>query len=135
MQHDTSLRTIRDRAGLDSTTTAAAVTAATLCTLAEKLSVQEVSVLVGALPGEFARVIAAADDGPPLSFGPEEFVERVRERGPAAVDAGDAERHVRVVFDVLAARLDHDEWQALRARLAPGYGRLYEDAEPVRLAG
>jgi uncharacterized protein (DUF2267 family) len=137
MTHERLLQRIRDRTGLESTTTAAAATAATLQTLGEKLTMNEVSVLVTALPGDLARVVAEADDGPPLAFGPEEFVERVRERERAAGlgTGADAEHHVRAVFEVLSTSLDPDDWLTLRARLTSEYSPLYDRTEPLHLAG
>lgn len=94
MKQDEFMTKVGQRADV-SLSTAEALTAATLQTLAERISGGEAQDLAAPLPAELKPHLTGADE-PAEPFGVEEFLRRVVER--SGIDGGRARAGVRAVF-------------------------------------
>jgi uncharacterized protein (DUF2267 family) len=119
------IRTIQHkaRASWDEAERAAA---ATLTTLAERLSAGEARDVAHELPPE-ARQWLAGGDGGAEAFTVDEFLRRVAEREEADLET--AERHARAVFVALMRNLSRQERRDMLSELPKDFGRLLADAE------
>jgi uncharacterized protein (DUF2267 family) len=100
--------------------------AATLTTLAERLSAGEARDVADELPPEARHWLAGAGDDAE-AFTVEEFLRRVAERED--VDLGTAERHARAVFVAVTRNLSRQELRDMMSELPKDFGRLLSDPE------
>jgi uncharacterized protein (DUF2267 family) len=101
--------------------TADALTAATLQTLAERISGGEAAQLAKYLPEELRPHLTEAEE-PAQRFGSEAFVRRVAER--AGTDPERAESGIRAVFATLREETPRQELEDVLAQLPKDYFRL-----------
>lgn len=123
MRSDSFVSTVRERADLPSEAAARDAIQARLRVLGHRIAHGEAEAIADELRDEFAGPLLEAG-GNAESFSPEAFVDRVA--ADLGVEASDAERRVRAVFETLGERLNRGEWQDVRAQLPAGYGPLYE---------
>jgi uncharacterized protein (DUF2267 family) len=100
---------------------AEALTAATLQTLAERISGGEAEDLAAQLPAELKPHLTGADE-PAQAFSAEEFVRRVAER--AGTDPGRARAGVRAVFTTLREAVTTGEIDDITAQLPKDFQEL-----------
>jgi uncharacterized protein (DUF2267 family) len=98
-----------------------ALTAATLHTLAERISGGEAQDLAAQLPEELKPHLASADENA-QRFDAEEFVRRVAER--AGTDPDRARSGVRAVFTTIREAVTSGELDDITAQLPKGFEKL-----------
>lgn len=131
MDQDQFIGAVATRCGA-SAEQAAAVTRATLTTLAERIDGGEARDLADQLP-EALRAYAFGPAEAAEAFGLDEFVARVG--GRADVDAAAARDGVTAVFDVLRDAVDPAAYAQAVAQLPASYGDLVDrSASAVRRA-
>jgi uncharacterized protein (DUF2267 family) len=101
--------------------TADALTAATLQTLAERISGGEAAQLATYLPDELRPHLTGAEE-PAQRFGSDAFVHRVAER--AGTDPERAASGVRAVFATLREETPPEELEDVLTQLSKDYSRL-----------
>ena len=101
--------------------------AATLATLADRLSAGQARDLAVHLPIELRRHLAT--DGRAEPFHVDEFLRRVAQR-EGIDDLQDAERHARAVLIALAREVPVGEWKDMTAELPKDFERLLAEIEP-----
>jgi uncharacterized protein (DUF2267 family) len=124
-EYEQFIRTIQHKAEA-SWDEAERAAAATLATLAERLSAGEARDVAEELPPE-ARQWLAGGDGGAEGFMVDEFLRRVAEREQADLET--AERHARAVFVALTRNLSRQERRDMMAELPQDFGRLLADGE------
>jgi uncharacterized protein (DUF2267 family) len=120
MKHDEFMTKVGQRADV-SLETADALTAATLHTLAERISGGEVKDLAAQLPAELKPHLMGADE-PAQRFDAEDFVRRVAER--AATDPDRARAGVRAVFTTIREAVTPGEIDDITAQLPKDFAEL-----------
>ncbi|WP_343905587.1 DUF2267 domain-containing protein [Nocardioides aquiterrae] len=100
---------------------AGALTAATLQTLAERISGGEAAQLARYVPAELEPHLTGADE-PAQRFGAEEFVRRVAER--AGTDPERAEAGIRAVFATLREETPREQLEDVLTQLPKDYSSL-----------
>lgn len=116
---------VRERAALESTDEARAVTEATLRVLGSRLP--EAEHLAAQLPESFGPVLTWDSGTGGETFDVDTFLECVHEREAEAdrVDP-DAERHIKAVALVLNEVVTDGTLSDVRAQLSDGYDRLFD---------
>lgn len=125
MKYDDFITKVAERADV-SLETADALTAATLQTLAERISGGEAAQLAEYLPEELRPYLTGAEE-PAQHFGPQAFVRRVAER--AGTDPDRATSGIRAVFATLREATPPEEFQDATTQLPKDYSRFL-DAKP-----
>jgi uncharacterized protein (DUF2267 family) len=120
MEQDEFVTKVGQRAGV-SLEVAAALTAATLQTLAERVSGGEAEDLAAQLPAELKPHLTGADE-PAQPFGAEEFIRRVADR--AGTDPDRARAGVRAVFTTLREAVTLGEVDDISAQLPQDFQEL-----------
>jgi uncharacterized protein (DUF2267 family) len=120
MKHDEFLTKVGQRADV-SLETAESLTAATLRTLAERISGGEARDLAAQLHSALKPYLSSAPE-PAESFGAEEFVRRVAER--AGVDEDKARAGIQAVFSTVREAVTGGEIDDIRAQLSRDYDQL-----------
>lgn len=120
------LDVVERRADLESTDEARTAAAATLETLAERISAGQAADLAVYLPEPLAEPLREAEGDEPPDFGREEFLERVAGRGDVETDR--AEERVRAVTDALSRTASNRELQKVIDQLPAQFGPLFEPA-------
>jgi uncharacterized protein (DUF2267 family) len=110
---------VQEAAGVDERRAEHAI-AATLATLADRLTAGQARDLAAQLPAEVAPWLATTDR--PEPFDVVEFVRRVAER--EGVDPATAERDARAVFGALGRAVSADELADMAAELPKGFAAL-----------
>lgn len=119
------LRTVQDRAGLDSKDAARDVASATLRTLGERLTAGEANDLARYLPGDLAEQLVPSDGKEDATeYSLDEFVRRVAEREGAGED--EARVHAHAVCSTLADAVSERELDAARKQLPDPFGAAFE---------
>jgi uncharacterized protein (DUF2267 family) len=124
-EYEQFIRTIQHKAEA-SWDEAERAAAATLTTLAERLSAGEARDVADELPPEARQWLASAD-ADAEAFTVDEFLRRVAERED--VDLETAERHARAVFVALIRNLSRQERRDMLAELPKDFERLLVDPE------
>ncbi|MGN9809269.1 DUF2267 domain-containing protein [Micromonospora sp. BQ11] len=117
---------VATRSGMSSEQ-AAAVTQATLTTLAERIDGGEARDLADHLPGDL-RAYAFGGSETAERFGLDVFVARVS--GRADLDADQARDGVTAVFDVLRDALDPTDYEQVVTQLPAEYGDVADQTAP-----
>ncbi len=120
MKYDEFITKVAGRADV-SFETAEALTAATLQTLAERISGGEAAQLATYLPEELRPHLTGAEE-PAQRFGSEAFVRRVAER--AGTDPERAEAGIRAVLATLREETPREELKDVLTQLPKDYARL-----------
>lgn len=120
MKHDEFMTKVGQRADV-SLETAEALTAATLQTLAERISGGAAEDLAAQLPAELKPHLTGADE-PAQRFGADEFVRRVAERTGADPDR--ARAGVRAVFTTIREAVTSGEIDDITAQLPKDFEEL-----------
>jgi uncharacterized protein (DUF2267 family) len=120
MKHDEFMTKVGQRADV-SLETADALTAATLRTLAERISGGEAKDLAAQLPAELKPHLTGADE-PAQRFDAEEFVRRVAER--AGTDPDRARAGVQAVFTTIREAVTPGEIDDITAQLPKDFEEL-----------
>ena len=126
MQYDQFVGQVQHRAGLPSLGDAVAAIRATLTTLGERLTDEEVDHLAAQLPREIAAYLPWGAPYGPRRMTLDEFFERVSDR--EGVDLPDAVYHARVVGEVLRDAVSPGELEDVLAQLPEEYATLFEGA-------
>jgi uncharacterized protein (DUF2267 family) len=119
LDYEHFIATVQHEAGIPKKQAERAV-AATLSTLAERISGGEAGDIAKQLPTELRRLLA--DGSNAQAFDLEEFLRRVAEREGVTLD--NAEQHARAVFSALGRTVGHDE-------IADMASELPQDFEPL----
>lgn len=119
---------VRERADLESTDEARAVTEATLRVLGSRITEPEAENLAAQLPESFGADLTWESDVEAESFDVEEFVERVadEEADDPRIEGGDPETHAKAVASVLTDAVSGGELSDVRAQLPAGYDELFD---------
>lgn len=120
MKQDEFITKVGQRADV-SLDTAEALTAATLRTLAERISGGEAEDLAAQLPDELKPYLTGVDE-PAQPFGPDEFVRRVAER--AGTDPDRARAGVRAEFTTLREAVTLGEVDDVVSQLPKDFDEL-----------
>jgi uncharacterized protein (DUF2267 family) len=120
MKQDEFMTKVGQRADV-SLDTAEALTAATLQTLAERISGGEAEDLAAQLPAELEPHLTGADE-PAQRFGADEFVQRVAER--TGTDTDRARAGVRAVFTTIREAVTSGEIDDITAQLSKDFETL-----------
>jgi uncharacterized protein (DUF2267 family) len=120
MKHDEFMTKVGQRADV-SLETADALTAATLRTLAERISGGEAKDLAAQLPSQLKPHLTGGDE-PAQRFDAEEFVRRVAER--AGTDPDRARAGVRAVFTTIRESVTSGEIDDITAQLPKDFEEL-----------
>jgi len=120
MKHDEFLTKVGQRADV-SLETAEGLSAATLRTLAERISGGEAATLAAQLHAELKPYLTGASE-PAESFDAEDFVRRVGER--AGAEEATARTGAQAVFTTLREVVDGGSMQDVRAQLSRDYDAL-----------
>jgi uncharacterized protein (DUF2267 family) len=99
-----------------------ALTAATLRTLAERISGGEAAQLAAQLPPELQPYLTDADE-PAERFDVDEFIRRVAER--AGTDPDRARAGIRAVFATIRETSTRDEIEDILAQLPKGFAEIF----------
>ena len=118
------IATVQHEAGIPEKQAERAV-AATLATLAERISGGEAEDIAKQLPTELRRLLA--DGSNAQAFDLEEFVRRVADREGVTLDS--AEQHARAVFSALGRAVTHDEIADMASELPKDFEPLVTAAE------
>lgn len=118
---------VRDRGGLRSTGEARQAIRATLWTLRERISRGEAEDLSTYLPAPFRSLLASDDDGPPVRYSLDGFVERVGRREGVTDDV--ARAHVEAVFAGLADVASSHELGHVRSQLPGEFDAVFPDVD------
>lgn len=121
MKYDEFMTKVGQRADV-SLETADALTAATLRTLAERISGGEAADLAAQLPTELQPHLTGAEE-PAERFDADEFVRRVAER--AGADPDRARAGIRAVFATIRETVTAGEVDDIMAQLPKGFDRLF----------
>lgn len=122
MDYSELLSRIEDQAGLD-TEGAEQALAATLTTLAERISEEEAADLASQLPGEVkAQLTGAGGDGE--VFAADEFLRRVAER-EGGVPSDEARAHAEAVLTTLREAIGGGEFEDILLQLPDDYLELF----------
>lgn len=122
MDYGELLGRIEDQAGLD-TEGAEQALAATLTTLAERISEEESQDLAAQLPGEVkAQLMGAGSDGE--VFSAEEFVKRVADR-EGGIPPDEAWSHAEAVLTTLREAISGGEFEDILLQLPDDYLELF----------
>ncbi len=122
MQYDDFVGQVQRQARLESTGKTVRTIHATLVTLGERLTQDEVDDLAAQLPDGIAAYLHEAETDEAFSL--EEFFNRVVER--TGIDLPEAMHHARAVFAVLDAAVTAGEMDDVRAQLPEDYSLLFE---------
>ena len=122
MQYHEFIGHVQDRAQLGSQGEAVRASRATLQTLADRLTGEQVEHLMAQLPDEIAHYLKDSDTTQRCTL--QEFFEAVAKR--EEIDLPDATYHARVVMSVVKDALAAGEWQHLQDQLPEDYQALLE---------
>ncbi len=131
MDYNDFITLVQERANLDNRTLAAAITSATLATLAERVQGDGANNLASELPRELAMLLQRQPGTPGEKFPVDEFTRRVAER--ANIDTDQAILQLRVVLEALRAGVSEGATNHLWAELPGEYLSLFQ--EPSNLPG
>lgn len=126
MQYDDFLATVQERDNLDSREYAAAITRATLETLAERVQGDSANNLASQLPHELAVMLQRAPGSTGEQFPVDEFIRRIAER--ADIESDQAILQVRGVLEALSVSVSEGQVNHLWAELPGEYLSLWEPA-------
>jgi uncharacterized protein (DUF2267 family) len=124
--HDEFIDHVAQRAGL-TRDQAAALTAATLAVLADRISGGQALDLAAALPEELAKPLRKAPQKLPEKYGYDEFVEKVHQRAPG-VPRGYVESGIRTVMLTLREAVGEKELRDTLAQLPHQFQQLLMEA-------
>ena len=125
MRYSDFVSNVQNTAGLDGAGADVAAIRATLETLAERLSADEVKDMAAQLPREIAVYVGGA--GQAQRFSLEDFFRKVAEREPA--DLPDATYHARAVVEVLDEAVSAGEMNDIRESLPAGWRPLFAGSQ------
>lgn len=123
MDYSELISRIEDQAGLD-TEGAEQALAATLSTLAERISEEEAQDLASQLPGEVKPQVTEAVDGEAEVFSAEEFIRRVAER-EGGIPRDQAWAHAEAVLITLREAISGGEFEDILLQLPDDYLELF----------
>lgn len=131
MQFDDFLGQVQHRARLSSRQEALRATRATLETLAERITLEEVKHLAAQLPQELQALMQHTSAGTAERFGFDTFVQRVSEREKCQPQ--DATYHARVVTEVLREAVSPQQIEKLKSQLPADLVALVESGSQGKL--
>lgn len=124
MDYEHFIATVQHEAGIPKQQAERAV-AATLATLAERISGGEANDIAKQLPAELRRLLADGSNAQPFDL--KEFLRRVAEREGVAPDS--AEQHALAVFSALGRAVSHDEIADMASELPKDFAPFITAAE------
>jgi uncharacterized protein (DUF2267 family) len=122
MDYAELLDRIEDQAGLDAEGAEQAL-AATLTTLAERISEEEAEDLAAQLPGEVKAQLMGDVAGGEV-FSADEFINRIADR-EGAIPADEARRHAEAVLITLREAISGGEFEDILLQLPDDYLELF----------
>lgn len=129
MQPDEFFERVRNSGAVESEADAGAATQATLETLGERIGDSQAENLAASLPDELAAPLLEATPDEAESFGLDEFLDRVSNRG--GMEGSASLVGVRAVLDALADAADEDEVADAREQLPAEFDLAFEAGEFV----
>ena len=124
MQQTEFIKTIHERADLDSNEETETVTVATLHALGTRISEGQLEDVAEQLPDELAGVFSVeTEQATDLTV--DEFLKRVENEENDAGIEDNTEEHVRAVLSTFERIVDESEWRGVRSQLPDEYDRLF----------
>lgn len=130
MKYDEFIKRVQSTARLSSLGDAVAAVRATLETLAERVTREEVRDLTAQLPRELAYYLEHRAETLD-KFGLDEFLKRVSQREPAGLPT--ATYHARVVIAVLQEAITKGQIDDIRGQLPDEFAPLFESGSEGKL--
>ena len=126
MQHNNFIKEVKERCGFESRETAIKATRSALDVLSKRLINEEAEHLKAQLPDEMKSYISIHDGGvEKLTL--REFFERIGEE--EGTDPVEAEKHSRIVFEVLSEAITSGEIRHIKDSLPKEYDELFVYSE------
>lgn len=128
MQYQEFVKSVQERAGVDSRDEALTLIRATLETLADHLAGNAPAKLAAQLPQEIGEIITnykSGENAPGERFGVEEFVNRVAMRAGIG-EANTAALFASSVFAVLQDAVSREEFDKVRGTFPGEYNSLFD---------